>query len=117
MSATFLLWIGSLLLILTIVVLAAVRRTVPVTTEVSFADLVRDELSWIVDHLRMITRGAFNKGSALLVSGAMPLRRGNELFIERVFGKMKIERGRASSFFLKRIAEHKDIVRREGEFL
>jgi hypothetical protein len=40
--------------------------------------------------------------------------RGHDMFMERVYGRVEIERGKAASFFLKRIAEHKEESKKNG---
>lgn len=40
--------------------------------------------------------------------GLVMAKRGQEIFIHRVYGRVKVEKGRTSSFFLKHISEHKE---------
>ncbi len=41
--------------------------------------------------------------------------RGHDYFIERIFGRIVRERGKASSFFLKHIAEHKEGLNKNSD--
>lgn len=116
MPVIFFLWVGSLLAMSGIIAFAVFRRSTYATSETTFVDFVRGEMYHVAVFFRAIVFSALKNGSALIISGAGPLRRGNEMFMERMFGRVKIERGRASSFFLKRIAEHKDVIKRGGEF-
>lgn len=42
-------------------------------------------------------------------------KKGHDLFVERVFGRIELPRGGTVSFFLKHIAEHKEMNHRDGE--
>lgn len=41
-------------------------------------------------------------------------RRASDMFVKRVFGRMEMKRGTASSFFLKHLAEHREMDRRSS---
>lgn len=60
--------------------------------------LLRDTVS-LVNDIRPHGARAFR-------SGLVFVRRGQDFFIARVYGKMQMQKGSASSFFLKQIAEH-----------
>ncbi len=56
----------------------------------------------------VIINGLRPHGKSIVRGSYRILRRGHDIFIERVYGRIRIDKGRASSFFLKQIAEHQE---------
>lgn len=106
-------WLGSLLLALCIFVYARVRggRTLGYDREAYLGSLIAEELSGVGQHA---ARGALYfrpHGERAVAYGTLWLKRGHDVFIEKVFGRIEIEKGRTPSFFLKRIALHREELR------
>lgn len=64
--------------------------------------------------LRVLSR-ARPHGKRILVHALSLSRRGHELFIQHIFGRMEIKKGKAISFFLKHISEYKTSEERDEE--
>ena len=70
------------------------------------SDLVRAEIVRMRADGREIVEAIKPHGKSVAKESLRVLRRGHDLIIERVYGRIRVEKGRASSFFLKQIAEH-----------
>ena len=73
---------------------------------VSFSDFMSHELAELKSDMLLLIEGLRPHGVRTIRSGVTMVQRGQEVFISRVYGRIKTEKGRASSFFLKQIAEH-----------
>ena len=68
----------------------------------SFLGAIHKSFHSIRPHAERFGMVAFERG-----------KNGYDIFIERIFGKVEIEKGKAASFFLKHIAEHKGMIVRD----
>lgn len=110
-------WLLSLALLVGIYVYAYTRKNVgnlvtsPEETPASFADFVATELTRMTGHL---SHGAIRLrpyAEWAITQSRIFLGKGHNIFAEKVFGRMEIEKGKVVSFFLKRIAEHQEALR------
>jgi hypothetical protein len=97
------------------VVFYARSRTVDVLSSAddstNWRDFIAVELTRIVGYVSHLLSYARPHGARALFHGSEALKKGHDLFIEKVFGGIEIEKGKAASFFLKRIIEHKESLR------
>ena len=121
MSPLVICWLLSLALLLGIFFYARNHRGAPAFSpkEIpeSFSDFIAIELTRMGGHLSRLVQYARPHGEKVIATGGTFLKKGHDIFIEKIFGRMVIEKGNAASFFLKRIAEHKEALRqkdREG---
>lgn len=112
MSTLLIIWIVSALTLLSIVIYArkcaAVRDITALQAEVRFSDVVTREITTLHRDFYKLLDAARPHGERSLSAGLVMVKRGQDLFISRVYGRIQSEKGRASSFFLKQIAEHKE---------
>lgn len=115
MTTLLALWLLSLAILIGMVVYAHRKddRSRPASQDapVSFADFIAIELTRMTGHL---VRGAFHlrpHGERVIAESRVFIRRGHDVFIEKIFGRLDVEQGQVTSFFLKRIAEHKEALR------
>ena len=112
------LWLLSLAMFVGIVAYAYHKgeRTESVTEEIpkNFADFIATELTRMTGHLAHGARRARPHGERLVFHGAVLLKKGHSVFTEKILGRMDVEKGNVTSFFLKRIAEHKESLRGKG---
>ena len=80
----------------------------------SFADFIAIELTRMIGHLSRGVRRLRPHGEMIIMQSSVVLKKGHDIFIEKIFGHIAIEKGKAASFFLKRIAEHKEALRQKG---
>ena len=81
----------------------------------SFSEVVSHELATLNRDIRALIDALKPHGVRTIASGVTIVRKGQEVFISRVYGRIKTQKGRASSFFLKQIAEHQGSTRsRDG---
>ena len=80
-------------------------------------DVVASEVALLHRDFSKLIDVAKPHGKRTLAAGVVMVKRGQDVFIRRVYGRIQSEKGRASSFFLKQIAEHKekDAKRDDGE--
>ncbi len=115
MTALLSVWALSIAILFAVTLYAyhrAQRVPLPRYVPRSLSDFVHEALSHLAIHLHSAAGTAkphARRFSETLISIS---RRGHDVFIDRVFGRMSQERGRSASFFLKYIAEHKE--REEG---
>lgn len=118
MSFLTALWLISLVLLVGIIVYAR-RKEASFAASFeempdSFADFIAIELTRMTGHL---SRGATQlrpHGERVIAQSTVFLKKGHDIFIEKIFGRMEIEKGNVVSFFLKRITEHKESLRQKG---
>jgi hypothetical protein len=118
MSTLTLIWIASLATMAGI----AWHGSRGVRTGTSPAGIRLSDLASKEAHLLLRDTVAFLEdmrphGARALSQGIVFVRRGQDFLIARVYGKIKVHKGSASSFFLKQIAEHKgqSVERNQGE--
>ncbi len=73
---------------------------------VSFSDFMSHELALLKRDMLLLIGSLRPHGVRTIRSGVSMVLRGQEVFISRVYGRIKTQKGLASSFFLKQIAEH-----------
>lgn len=112
-------WLLSLVVLVGIVVYAGRKcgsDAVPIEdTPRNLADFIAIELARMTGHL---SRGVVRlrpHGEMIIMQSSVVLKKGHDIFIEKIFGRIVIEKGKAASFFLKRIAEHKEALRRKNQ--
>jgi hypothetical protein len=72
-------------------------------------DIIALEIVALRDDGARFVRFMTPHGKRSLSLGARVCRRGHDVFMRRVYGRIHLEKGRASSFFLKQIVEHKEL--------
>ncbi|KKU77599.1 MAG: hypothetical protein UY04_C0055G0004 [Parcubacteria group bacterium GW2011_GWA2_47_7] len=112
MVTLFQIWLVSALVLIGIMFYAyvnAVRQQyTAIHTRLRFADFVFDEVSLLHRDIFRLVEKAKPQGQRTARAGMVIVKRGQEFFTSRIFGRIESERGRASSFFLKQIIEHKE---------
>lgn len=114
-------WIISALTILGIILYArfyqSEREDALLHGEHRLSDVLTEEMLSLHRDLRELFEVLKPHGKRSLSAGLVMVKRGQDLFISRVYGRIQCEKGRASSFFLKQIAEHqgKDAERENSE--
>ena len=117
MSLLVISWLLSLVTLGGVVFYARSRDTSPVSSEersTDWRDFIAIELTRMVGYISRLFDYARPHGERAVFHGTVVLKKGHDLFIEKVFGGIEIEKGKAASFFLKRIAEHKESLRGNG---
>jgi hypothetical protein len=77
----------------------------------NLAEFIAIELTRMTGHLARGIVHVRPHGERVVFHGAVFLKKGHAVFIEKIFGRMDVEKGNVTSFFLKRIAEHKESLR------
>lgn len=112
-------WIASLMTIIAIVLYGRVlhvRRTHEHEhAPVHIHDLIAHEIFKLNKEFSRLVESAKPHGVRTARAGLVMVKRGQELFVRRVYGRIKIEKGSTSSFFLKHISEHKEQIKKEHE--
>ncbi len=112
MSTLLIIWIVSALTLLCIVVYARKnagrQENVNEQSQIRLGDVVSREITTLHRDFYKLLDAAKPHGQRSLSAGLVMVKRGQDLFISRVYGRIQSEKGRASSFFLKQIAEHKE---------
>ncbi|MDO8521019.1 MAG: hypothetical protein Q7S52_02800 [bacterium] len=108
-------WLFSLVVVIGIAFYARFKQQVPLPIS---GDATSDLDDFFVGELRGMSnellRGVARfrpHGERVIIQGGVLIRKGHNMLIEKAFGRIAVEKGKASSFFLKRIAEHKDELR------
>ena len=68
----------------------------------------------MVEHLSRLATHARPHGEKAVFHGTALVKKGHALFVEQIFGRIAVEKGNVTYFFLKRIAEHKESLRGKG---
>ena len=112
-------WLGSLTTIIAIVFygrfLYARRAHEHEHVPVHIHDLLAHEIVNLNKEFSKLIESAKPHGVRTARVGLVIIKRGKELFVRRIYGRMKIEKGSTSSFFLKHISEHKEQIKKEQE--
>ncbi|OGZ07211.1 MAG: hypothetical protein A2942_03790 [Candidatus Lloydbacteria bacterium RIFCSPLOWO2_01_FULL_50_20] len=110
-------WLLSLAVVSGILVYAHRKNTdlrvSPEDVLASFADFLALELSHMIDQLSYGAVRVRPHGIRILTQSRIFLERGHDIFLEKIFGRLDVEKGNVTSFFLKRIAEHQAALRRK----
>lgn len=80
-------------------------------TPLDLGEFVRDEIHHLLERVSKLRELVKPHTSRLLIAVLNYCKRGHVAFSERLFGRILSERGKAASFFLKYIAEHKENIR------
>ena len=115
MTLTMTIWILSLAVMLVLIMLSKKSSQVLdyALAPQDLSEFVRETLYRSAGHFsRMIHKVRPHASRALDVFVVVG-KKGHDTFIDRVFGKRSAIKGTASSFFLKNIAEHKAVTRKD----
>lgn len=112
MSMLAFLWFISLALLVGMVLYARKRLEILPLSRVivapeGFGDFFANEVLRIIGDCYWIFKKLRPHGEMLAEVGMRVIERGHRIFVERVYGRIQVEQGKASSFFLKHIAEYK----------
>lgn len=118
MSFLVALWIIALLILAGVVVYAHMRpKSQALPSSGGASDLSRMMAGEILEMGGLI----WNKtlllrphGERVISEGVVLWKRGHNLLVEKAFGRVMTEKGKTSSFFLKRIAEIKEVKETKG---
>lgn len=112
MSTLFTIWMISVLVILAIIsfayLLARRERQFARISPHHIRDLVGDEIVSLHRDFSALVEKVKPHGKRTVSMGLSVIKKGQDVFISRVFGGIQTEKGRASSFYLKQIAENKE---------
>ena len=115
MSLLLVIWLLALSLIVGIIFYARIARRDArlntARTPQDWSEFVHDEVLRMYGNVGRMVHVARPHGERAMSAGIVIVRRGHDLFIERVFGRMSVEKGKASSFFLKQITESKRLLK------
>ena len=110
MSLLVTIWTVSLAAMVGIYWYAATRASVSRVARApkDLTELMTREIQHLNADFGQLLRDIRPHGVRAVRAGLIAVKRGNDLIISRVYGRMSVEKGKASSFFLKQIAEHKE---------
>lgn len=74
-----------------------------------FSEFIALELREILIYVKRVAHAVRPHANRALGYTVAVSRRGGDMFIERVFGRTEITKGKTTSFYLKHISEHKDV--------
>lgn len=115
MSILVMTWAGSLAIMIGILFYGQLlaKRSASRGGEVvaNWSDLIRKESIAAWRYALLVMHALHPHAKRAVVSLVVIARRSHDMFIERVFGHIEVEKGKTASFFLKRIAEHKEVTR------
>jgi hypothetical protein len=117
MSLLVICWLLSLATLGGVVIYARSNSALPLSSDEQPEDwrgFVAIELTRMVGYVSHLFHYARPHGERAIFHSTVAIQKGHDLFIEKVFGRVVIEKGKAASFFLKRIAEHKESLREQG---
>ena len=120
MSILFIIWCIALLTLASTLVYAHVRvgrsGGVPVASVPNdFTEFLSAEWHEVLVFSRNLLHATRPHGERAVGYVVLVSRRGYDLFIERVFGRTEVTKGKTTSFFLKHISEHKEAERGEKD--
>jgi hypothetical protein len=72
-----------------------------------FVEFIGDQFHDMLSHVSQAIHHVKPHAAQVAVTALSFTKRGHDMFVERVFGRIELKRGNAASFFLKHIAEHK----------
>ncbi len=113
MSILFIIWLMALLVLGGTLVYAHFRMKrahyiLEVRVPSDFSEFLSLELHDIILCLRRMMHTARPHAKRATGYAVLVSRRGYDLFIERIFGRKEVTRGKTTSFFLKHISEEKE---------
>ncbi len=125
MITLFLIWLSSLLAMLILSLCALLRLRGASANFVSripsrspeLPAFIRLQIEELFRHLHVVAKRSEPHARRLSVVVISLGKRGHDYFIERIFGRIIRERGKASSFFLKHIAEHKEALNKDSDLV
>ncbi len=108
MSTLLVIWLSALATMVGIALYARHRLDgrYPNNNPYRLHDLASKEAHLLLSDTASFVGALRPHGARALRGGLFFARRGQDFFIARVYGKMKVHKGSASSFFLKQIKEH-----------
>ena len=119
MATSFLIvcWLVSLLLLIGIFGYARTREVMSISADVpeNFRDFIAIELARIGEYFLHGFAQARPHGERVIAGSTILLKKGHDLFIEKIIGRIEVEKGKTASFFLKRIVEYKESLRGEKD--
>lgn len=118
MSLLVICWLLSLATLGGVVVYTRSNTALPLSSgeqPEDWRDFVAIELTRMVGHVSHLFHYARPHGERAMFHSTVLLKKGHDLFIEKIFGRIVVEQGKAASFFLKRIAEHKESLRKKEQ--
>ncbi len=115
MTFTMTIWTLSLVVMMVLIVLGKKSSQTLDYAEVpqDLSEFVRETLYRSAYHFSHVIHKVRPHASRALDVVVVVGKKGHDTFIDRVFGKRRREKGSASSFFLKNIAEHKVETRKD----
>lgn len=119
MSPLFALWSLSLMVVVAIIAFAHSRMRhneltvggLPLPSK--FVEFIGDQFHDMLFYASRAIHHARPHAAQVAVTALSFTKRGHDLFVERVFGRMELKRGNAASFFLKHIAEAKRVSQKD----
>jgi len=117
MSSLVIAWLSSFVVMATLFAAGKffqIKRTLEHVPE-SFQDLIHEEWERARRYCGRHALRVEPHARKFFGAGTSYVRRRHDLFIERVFGRTGVEKGKMTSFFLKHIAEGKEGKRNKRE--
>ncbi len=118
MTPLIALWLFALIILVGIVVYGFhTKGSTNVSSEdapTNWCNFLAIELTRMAGYISHLLIHARPHGEKAVAHGTIFLKKGHDMFIEKIFGRIEVEKGKAASFFLKRIAEHKETLRGKG---
>ena len=116
MTLTMTIWILSLVVMLALIMIGK-KSSLPALDYAQapqdLGEFVRETLYRSVGRFSQVMHKVRPHASRALDVFVVVGKKGHDTFIDRVYGKLRAEKGTASSFFLKNIAEHKAVKRKD----
>jgi hypothetical protein len=119
MSPLFAIWSLSLMVVVAIIAFAYSRMRHDevavggVALPSKFVEFFGDQFHDMFAHVSRVLHHVRPHAAQVGMLALSLSKRGHDLFVERVFGRIELKRGSASSFFLKHIAEEKRISQKD----
>ena len=115
MTLTMTIWILSLVVMLALIMLGKKSSQVLDYAQApqDLSEFVRETLYRSADRFSQVIHKVRPHASRALDVFVVVGKKGHDTFIDRVYGKLRAEKGTASSFFLKNIAEHQAVTRKD----
>ena len=115
MTLTMTIWILSLVVMLALIMLGKKSSQVLDYAQVpqDLGEFVRETLYRSAGRFSQVIHEVRPHASRALDVLVVVGKKGHDTFIDRVYGKLRAEKGTASSFFLKNIAEHQAVTRKD----
>lgn len=112
MSTLFIIWLTALLVLFGMLIVAHFRMSRDSSANIrvpnDFGEFLSMELHDVESQFRRLVHVFRPHGKQAVSYVVLVSRRGYDVFIERIFGRTEITKGKTTSFFLKHISEHKE---------